>query len=194
MNRFHPFPSAGRRLLAIDLLLVLWAALWIGLGVEVAREVDGLKELSSTVRTTGGAVESAGRSLQSLGSLPVVGPQLGEPAQQIQEAGRSAVLSGRSSRESIEALSVLLGLAVAVVPSLPLLVFYLPQRLARRREAGALRRLVERADDRPQLDRFLAARALQNAPLNELARVASEPWLADDADLARIERRRHGLA
>lgn len=194
MTRFPALRSAGRRLLALDLLLALWAALWIGLGVQVAREVDGLKELSSTVRTTGGAVESAGRSLQSLDSLPLVGPQVGEPAQEIQQARRSAVASGRSTREGIEALSVLLGLAVAVVPSLALLSFYLPRRLAWRREAGALRRLVEHAGDGPELERFLAARALQAAPLTELVRVASEPWRADDADLARAERRRHGLA
>ena len=194
MNRFDSLPSAARRLLALDLILALWAALWLALGIQVAREVDGLKELSSTIRTTGGAVESAGQALQSLDSVPLIGSRLGEPAQRIQEAGRSARASGRSSRDSIEQLSVLLGLAVAVVPSLPLLAFYLPSRLARRRDAIALRRLVQRSGDTPELERFLAARALQTAPLHELARAGAEPWSADTAGLARAERHRHGLA
>lgn len=194
MNRFASLLPLGRRLLALDLLLALWAALWIGLGIEVAREVSGLKELSGTVRTTGGAVESAGRALGTVGgSVPVIGGQLSETAREVERAGRSVVASGRSSRESIEELSVLLGLAVGVVPSIPVLGFYLPLRRARRRESVALRRLLDRGRDDPELERFLAARALQTLPLAELLREAPHPWLADRARLARAELRRHGL-
>jgi len=115
----------------LDVLVVAWAAAWLVLGVQVGREVDGLKELSSTVRATGGAVEAAGQAVRSLESVPLVGERVAEPARRLEEAGRSAEQSGRSSRESIEALSLLLGFAVAVVPSVPVLGFYLLLRRGR---------------------------------------------------------------
>lgn len=193
MNAFSPLMPAGRALLALDLLIFVWVCLWVGLGLEVAREIDGLKELSSTVRTTSGAVESAGRALGSLESLPLVGPELAETARRTEEAGASAAASARSSRESIEALSLLLGLAVAVIPSLSVGGFYLPLRIARRREGRSLRRLVERHGDDPELDRFLAARALQTMPLRSLTDGSSKPWHGDVSGLARAERRRLGV-
>jgi hypothetical protein len=84
-------------------------------------------------------------------------------------------------------LSVLLGLAVAVIPSLPLLVLYVPLRAARLREAG----------DDPQLEELLARRAVQNLPYHRLARVTRTPWrdLADGryAALAAAEKQRVGI-
>lgn len=179
--------------MALDVLVAAWVLVWLVLGLKVGTEVSGLKELSGTVRTTGSAVEAAGRTLQSLGDLPVVGSQLSDSAQQIADAGRSVVRSGRAGRESIESLSVLLGLAVALIPALPVACFYLPSRLARRRESRALRRLIDRSGDDPELRRFLAARALRTLPLHVLLEEGAEPWRAGEEELARAELHRHGL-
>lgn len=113
----------------MDALVVVWIIAWVALGLAVAREVDGLKELSGTVRTTGLAVEESGRAIRSLGPLPLVGDRLERPGRRIEDAGRSAASSARSSRRSIERLSVLLGLAIGVIPSVPLVALYLPARL-----------------------------------------------------------------
>jgi hypothetical protein len=49
----------------------------------------------------------------------------------VQAAGADAASSAASTSSSIEALSVLLAFAVALVPSVPVLVFYLPARRRR---------------------------------------------------------------
>lgn len=175
------------------MVVIAWVVIWLALGVKVAQEVDGLKELSGTVRTTGSAVEEAGRTLESLDALPIVGSRLADPAREIQDAGRSIVRSGRAGRESIEDLSTLLGLSVALIPSVPVLAFYLPERLRRRRERFALSRLLDRAGADPELQRFLADRALRSLPLDELAKLGPAPWRTSQDDLARAELRRHGL-
>ena len=52
------FPTAGVRLVRIlDVVAVLWVALWIVLALLVGREVRNLRELSDTVVTAGVAVE-----------------------------------------------------------------------------------------------------------------------------------------
>lgn len=116
-----------RRQLA-DLAAVVWAALWIGVAVQVAIEVRGLRDLSSTVTKTGAAVRESGEALERLEQLPIVGAELGGPAKRIQAAGRSAVESGESSRESIRNLSLLLAVAIGVIPSVALLGVYLHLR------------------------------------------------------------------
>ena len=72
----------------LDVVLALWAAVWITVGLSVASEVRGLTRLS-------------------------------DPAQTIEEAGRSAVVSARQSRDSAGRVAVLLGISVVLIPTLP---------------------------------------------------------------------------
>jgi len=144
-SRLPGLPT-GRRLIALDVGLALWAVVWVVLALEVATEVRGLSDLSSTVSRVGTAVEESGKALSELTNLPLgVGDRLDEPAKRIEEAGRSAQASGRSSRESVDSLSKLLAVAIGVIPSLPLLGFYLPLRVGyvreRRAQGGARRGL-----------------------------------------------------
>jgi hypothetical protein len=120
---------------ALDALLVAWVAAWIVLGVVVGREVQGLETLSDTTVTAGRALETAGQALGGIADVPIVGENVRELADRTQEAGRSAVASGRESRDSIHDLSILLAVAIGLVPSVPYVLLYLPLRLAWRREA-----------------------------------------------------------
>jgi hypothetical protein len=116
----------------------LWAITWLFIGLRVANEVEGLRELSDTVVEVGAAVRSSGETLARLSDVPIVGQELEEPSARIVRAGESAVASGRASRESVRDLSVLLGISIAVIPSVPLavlLVLRLPAAGARRRTA-----------------------------------------------------------
>lgn len=128
------FPS-GPRIVALDVACAAWTVAWVVLGFVVAAQVHGLATLSDTVSGVGGAIEQSGQTLQSLESLPLVGSKVRGPAGSIERAGRSAVVSGRSSRRDIERLSTLLGVVVAIVPSVPLLALYLPLRLAQVRDS-----------------------------------------------------------
>jgi len=179
-----PLPR-GPRLLALDLLLVLWVLLWLWLGIRVGQEVSGLAELSDRVTSTGAAIEAVGGTLGSLSDVPLVGGGIGESAERITDAGRGAAAKGRESRETIESLSILLGLAIALVPTLPLLALYAPLRLARRREAVAIREVGARVDSDPAVRGMLAERARATMPLAALMREVPEPWSAGDAELAR---------
>lgn len=191
------FPRTPRRSVrvALDAAVVVWAAAWIVVGLWVAREVEGLADLSETVTRAGIALEEAGVALQSLDGVPFVGEDVTRVGERTEQAGESARLSGRSSRESVESLSVLLGVSIAVAPSLPLLALYLPMRLAWRRQVTAVRDALVRAPDDPALDEFLARRAVVNLSYDRLRAVSADPWRdleagryrpLGDAELARL--------
>jgi hypothetical protein len=165
-----------RTIRILDAALVVWVAAWIVFGVAISREVHGLTKLSDTVVKAGTALERTGSALGGLRSLPVVGGRIGTVEDQARVAARSARASGRSSRKNIEDLSLLLGLAVAIVPSLPALFVYVPFRLARAREARALQQAVSGSADDPALWEFLARRAVDNLPYDRLRQVSPNPW------------------
>jgi hypothetical protein len=119
-------PRAG------DVAVVAWTALWIGLAVLVYHEVRGLRDVSDTLVSTGIAVDSTGRALQTVGDIPFVGDRVRGYADEVRRAGQSAVRSGRSSRDHIDTLSVVLAVMVALVPTAPVLALYFPLRRAAR--------------------------------------------------------------
>nr|MDP8944057.1 phenylalanine--tRNA ligase subunit alpha [Actinomycetota bacterium] len=150
----------GRRVLLLDAALALWAAAWIAMGVAVASSVDDLVILPDTFTSVGGAIEGSGRAIGAL-ELPVVGNPLRRPGAEVREAGREVASSGRAGRDEVEHASNLLGLAIALIPTLPLLVLYLPPRVGRELEAQALRRTLGESAGDPALERLLAERAAE---------------------------------
>lgn len=181
--------------LLVDALIVLWAAAWIATGLAVANEVRDLARLSDTIVTLGQATQGVGETLDGLGSLPLVGDRVREPAASIREAGDDAIRSGRESRRSAERLGLLLGVSVALIPSIGLLGYYLPTRLAGARERRAVKRALRRGD--PALDEYLALRAVGRLRADQLGRLGERPFEAVLAThrrmLADSELRRHGL-
>ena len=153
----------SRSVVVADLVVAAWSIVWIALGIVVAREVRQLNDLSETVVTAGQALDQTGdglrgtsqglrevhQALQVVESLPFVGRQIEENlegaadslddiAREVEETARSAEASGRSSKESTDDLSVILGLAVALAPTLTLLAAYAPFRSIRLRRALGL--------------------------------------------------------
>jgi hypothetical protein len=152
-------PAANRwSWLVADALVAAWAVLWIVLGVAVAREVRQLEELSETVIIAGQALEQTsrglrgtsdglretGRALEFVEQIPfardIIGDELEDAATEldavaddVSETARSARASGESSRESVNDLATLLGLSVALIPSVPALLAYVLLRFPRLR-------------------------------------------------------------
>lgn len=190
----------GRLLTAVDVAMAAWVLLWVVLAFVIAGLVGGLTELSRTVEEVGADVERAGGALASVDDLPLVGGPFAEaldfPAEAIQEAGTTAREGGASSTGTIQSLSLLLGLAVALIPSAPVLTGYLPARVERAREAEALRGARRQAGEDPALDELLARRAAQHLSLRRLTQITPEPWrdLAEGRfeALAQAERERLG--
>jgi hypothetical protein len=172
------FPRTPRRYLrvALDAVVLLWVGAWILIGLAVSDQVRGLTDLSGTVTTAGLALEEAGNALATLESVPFVGENMKDVGERTARAGRSARASGRSSRESIESLSVLLGVSIAVAPSLPLLLLYVPMRVGWARQVRDVRRALAAAPDDPALEQFLAWQAALNLPYGRLREVTPDPW------------------
>jgi hypothetical protein len=188
---------SSRALHLLDAALAIWVAAWIALGVAIGVNVGRLTALSDTVAQDGRAVETVGRSLHSLGSLPLIGGEISKDADQVRLAGASTASSGRRSASSIHALSVLLAIAVALLPSVPVFGLYLPARLERRREATALRRALRDHGPDPDVEEFLARRAIETLGYHRLRRLSPAPWAEVEAGhraaLAAAELRRLGL-
>ena len=171
------FPVPGVRLIRLlDVAVVVWLVAWVVLALLVGREVRDLRQLSDTVIVAGVAVEETGDLVDSLGSVPLVGGQVGEVADRVRAAGRRAQASGRDSRDSTHNLSILLALSIGLIPTLPLLGLYAPLRVTWTREVRAVRRALAAGSADPVLQEFLARRAVHTLPYQELRAVSADPF------------------
>ncbi|MHB1570396.1 MAG: hypothetical protein ACYCXW_12295 [Solirubrobacteraceae bacterium] len=196
----RPAPSSGRLLPSaqalriVDLVMALWVAVWIGLGVWIGIDVHHLTRLNDTVAADGAAVQQIGHTLSTLSGIPFVGGTIGRTGHQLQSAGARSVAGATRSASAIRQLSVLLAIGVALLPSVPVFGFYLPLRLARVRERRAVRRALRSGARAPQLRTFLAQRAVATLDYDQLQATADG---ADESGreqrLAAAELRRLGL-
>jgi hypothetical protein len=166
----------GRALLFIDLVLIAWVVLWVGMGAAVAGQVRGLKQLSATATQVGAALQQTGQAVEGLGAVPLVGDRAAQAGRQIKAAGKSTITTGQTTRSSIRTLSWMLWMFLAVIPTVPVLVFYLPLRLFAAREHRALQRLSTKHSNDPRLRKLLAQRALLTLPYQQLATLGQEFW------------------
>ena len=193
---FTPALPSGRRILLLDAVLALWAAAWIVAGVAVAGALDNLVVLPETFGPVGKAIDDSGRAIGSL-EFPVLGDPLRAPGREISEAGQGVAAGGHAGRDEVEQASILVGLVVAVLPTLPLLLLYLPARVGRALEAHALRLALATGAGDPALERLLAQRAAASLSYRRLRRLG-QPWRdleeGRHGALAAEELRRLGIA
>jgi hypothetical protein len=173
----------------LDGAVVVWVLLWLWAGLTVGHEVRKLAGLGDTAGQLGTAVTAVGRTISG---IPVIGGQAGGA---VENAGRAATASARQARDDTRRLGLLLGLAIGLVPTLPLLLAYVPGRVVVERE----RRVVVRAlagEEAGATEELLAMRAIAHLPLDELRRVSLDPAgdlragrvaALADAELARLE-------
>ena len=185
MSLAYPRFSSGTAVRILDVLLVAWVVAWIVIAILIGRDVRRLSELSTTVVTAGVAIDETGKALATLSSVPFAGGQIARVSQRIENAGRSAVASGRESRRSVRELSILLAIAIGVIPSVPLLGLYAPLRIGRVREVRAIRRALATSGTDPAFLEFLARRATENLPYHRLRALTPNPWR--DLDEGRYE-------
>jgi hypothetical protein len=182
------FPSA-RAMRWLSAAVAIWTAFWIALAAYTAYVLATLRGLGDTVVKAGVATESTGHALAAIGHLPFVGGQIGRLAAQAVAAGASARASGATTNTTIDQLAVLLGIAIGLVPTLPLLALYLPLLIGWRRDRRAVRRALAGSDGEPELEAMLARRALARLTFDELRTLGP----ATNVELAAAELRRLGL-
>ena len=180
-----------RRRLFADALVAAWVIAWALAGYTAGRALDQLSQVTRSAEGAGAAIVSTGESIRGV-DVPVVGTVLEDAGDEVVRAGEAAQAQARDSRSDVRTASILLGLAVWLVPALPLLLIYGPLRLHRGRETQALRRLLRDHAGDPDLDRLLAVRAIAHLPYHRL-RALGAPR-ADDRVLADAELAREGIA
>src|SRR4249919_1896715 len=146
----------------LDVALGVWVLVWLVAAVVVAVSIkqledggaavvtagDGLQETSAGLHRAAQGLHETAAALGALDSLPFVpgnpGDAVDRTADDVQRFGvrvrltaRDARVAGKEAQESARTLAIVLGLAIALVPTVPIVVFYL---LLRRLIAQELQR------------------------------------------------------
>jgi hypothetical protein len=162
-----------RSVFAIDLLVVLWTAAWLVLGIAVGTFVERLSAVGDGLQNTGRAIGRAGDAIDQLSDVPLVGGGFATVAQEIQGMGRETVRNGRSIEDDVDSLALLIGAGLALGPTLPILALWVPPRVSRERERHALRKSLK-SGDRVALA-YLANRAVATRLFRELRKASDDP-------------------
>ena len=138
-----------RRIRAIDAALALWAVAWVAAGAVVYSSLKqledggravvaagiGLDETSAGLDRAAQGLHETADALEVLGDLPFVDANPGEAVEEtagdlerfavrVRATGRDARTTGAGAEESAGTLAVVLGLAVALGPTLPAFFLY----------------------------------------------------------------------
>jgi hypothetical protein len=167
-----------RSVIAIDLLVVLWTAAWLVLGIAVGAFVGRLGAVGDGLQNTGRAIGRAGDAIDQLSDVPLIGGGFSTVAQEIQGMGRETVQNGRSIEDDVDSLALLIGAGLALGPTLPILALWVPPRVSRERERHALRKSLESGDGVALA--YLANRAVATRLFREVRKASDDPV----ADLA----------
>ncbi len=197
MGMTHPIVTDHRAIRTWDLILSVWVVMWLAIALIIAFEIHDLTLISDTLVDSSEVLEETGVVLTSLRDVPVVGDRVEDVEREIIEAARSARASGDASRNSITRLSVLLGLAIAVLPTVPVVGLYVPLRVSWDRDVRAALKALRESGDDPTFREFLARRAAERLPFHQLVEVSSDPWRDLERGhydaLSRAELRRLGI-
>ncbi|HET9311989.1 MAG TPA: hypothetical protein VFP41_12300 [Actinomycetota bacterium] len=179
----------------IDIVLMLWLLLWCLIGYTLGRTVNELSGLSDGVIGAGQGVSDAAGALDGFTDVPLIGGGIGEIADRIDAIGQGTVQKGEASKDAIFNVSLLIGLVIALGPTLPLIAVWLVIRSPLARERRALGRALDAGD--AELEGYLALRAATRFPYTKISRVTTDPWgdlrSGRHAALASLELGRLGL-
>lgn len=193
MNPFRTW-----RIRTLDGVVLLWVICWIVMGIVVGRDIRELSVVPRSFVSTSRAITSVASTIQQLANLPVIGSQIRPLTGTVLAEARSIRSTGVATNGSIRELSILLGVAVAMAPTAPLLALYVPLRVSQEREARAFRRTVRQRQDDPVFEEFLARRAAEHLPYHRLREISDNPWRDIQSGnvraLADAELRRVGVA
>lgn len=174
------------RQVASDLVVFVWTALGIRLGMEVHAQIlrlqvigDALKE---TGRTFNGWIADFGAALPGQ-SLPIIGSSLTDYLKRLSsslksQSGDPLISHGNQINDLIASLAFYFGICTAVLALLLVTVPYVAFRIAGAREMGAAQAFVESARTGGRVreaEALLAFRALATLRFTRIMRVSADP-------------------
>lgn len=163
-----------RLLRTIDVALVLWLLLWCLVGLALGRTVNELSGLSDGVIGAGDGVSDAAGALGGLADLPVIGGSIEAVADRIDAIGQGTVQKGEASKDVIFNVALVIGLVVALGPTVPPIAVWLLIRAPLTRERRRIVRALDAGDT--GLQGYLALRAATRFSYVRIAAVTTDPW------------------
>ena len=184
-----------RTLRMIDVVLVVWLLLWCAIGYAVGHTVNGLSGLSDGVIGAGEGVSDAAGALTDLIDVPLVGGSVEAIAGRIDALGQGTVRKAEASKDVIFNVSLMLGLLIALTPSVPPIAVWLVIRSPLARDRRRIGRSLDA--DEAGLEGYLALRAATRYSYARISSVTTDPWgdlqAGRHSALAAIELGRLGL-
>ena len=126
-----PFISA-RRVRLYDWLVVGWVVCWFALAAWIGLRLWQFADVGDSVADTGRAVSDAGAVIGGFGGVPLIGQVPARVGGQLERSGRTIAAEGAAAADNARQTAILLGIVVAVAPTVPIAVGYAllrPRRL-----------------------------------------------------------------
>jgi hypothetical protein len=199
-SRWVPYATTPARLLRqlfADIVVIVWTAIWVWVGMAVHAAVAIIAEFGYQVESgangVAGNLDSAGDGADN---IPLIGDSLAKPLTGAGNAAREIASAGQTLGVTAGWLAWLLALAVAAPPILALMMPWLFLRVRFFRRKWTAVTLASTVAG----EQLLALRALANRPLPKLAAISSDPvgaWRDQDPvairGLAALELRASGI-
>jgi len=197
MKLYSDFPGRRAWQLVADVAATAGILVAIALGTAVGGAIASLGRLGAELERAGsGFTTSMTQVGESLSGIPLIGGGVAGPFQGAADAGESVRQAGATLEDTLVAMGVLAGIAIAAGPILVVLALWLVPRLRFALRAGRAQAIARAGGP---LD-ILALRALVSRPPGELERIHPAPaaaWRAGDPDaihaLAALELARAGV-
>ena len=166
---------SGRTLRRWDLATAVYVLASLAVGAAAGWQIWSLAELHRALLEAADALTLTARAVGLVGEVPVVGDGADQLAGSITDTAVQLRTNALTVRTQVHALAVVVGVAIALLPTVPLVAVYLPLRVARGREVAGLKRKLAGPVD-PMLVEHLAHAALTRVPYSELRQVSGRPW------------------
>ena len=111
---------------AVDVALVVWSVAWLVAGAITYASLENLEDGGEAVVAAGAGLQETSAGLKRTArGLHETADDLDRFAVRVRETGRDAEVTGAQAQESAGTLAVVLGLAVALTPTVPIIALYL---------------------------------------------------------------------
>ena len=184
-----------QRIVAIDFLVIAWVLFCLMLGMAATKRINHLGTLGDGLVSAGDSVSGVGEWIGGLQDTPLIGGSIGAVADKVDALGASTAQQGRNGKDAVWKAAFAIGVLITLLPTLPVLVVWIPARVAVERERSSLRAALKA--DEPGVWEYLALQAVDDMAFRDLRKISADPW--EDIrqgryePLARVEIDRLGL-
>jgi hypothetical protein len=169
-------PHQRRITVTRDALVVASLALLAWIGRRVFVLVDRLSSVTDAVNDAGSSVQNGfGAAADAVSGTPVIGDELASALNAAgTQSGGNVISLAMTGDTAIHRVALALGWLAFLVPTLFILVLYIPLRVAQARRLGASKRMFRDEHD-PERRRLLAMRAAMSLPVDHLLEYSDDP-------------------